>query len=277
MQKDAEDTSASGTLLPVSVHILTWNSGKTLERALQSVLRCKEILIIDGGSTDDTLRIAATYGAKVVLQRPPEAQGSPLTDFSAARNVGLAHTTEPWILVLDSDEWASEELMDDIEAVSQFQTVPAAYLVPRKYVLPNGRVVTHASTYPNERVYFFHRNAAHAWRKPVHERPDIAAGIPTLRLHGASLAPLGTVQDYIRKNTLYLRLEIEHMPKGWRAWGKQVRRAIRGQILVTLRLLKIWLVPHGGVRLPLRQEFIRWWYRWTLVWHTFPPVRQNRY
>ncbi len=258
----------------MSVHILTWNSGKTLERALKSVAACQEILLIDGGSTDNTLEIASQYGAKVILQRTPEEQGKPLRDFSAARNTGLSHTNQPWILTLDSDEWISPELMKEIAEVTTSAS-PAAYFVPRKYVLPDGRIVTHASTYPNERIYFFHKTATNKWKKPVHEKPDILPGVPVRRFHGASLAPLGTVADYVRKNRLYLRLEIEHMARGWKAWGRQVVRALRGQLLVMLRLLKIWLIPHGGARLPLRHELIRWWYRWTLVWHTFPLVRSK--
>jgi glycosyltransferase involved in cell wall biosynthesis len=46
-----------------SVGILTYNSGKNLRRALESVKNFSNIIIADGGSTDDTLQIAAEYGA----------------------------------------------------------------------------------------------------------------------------------------------------------------------------------------------------------------------
>src|SRR3989338_4058331 len=153
--------------LPVSVHILTWNSGKTLRRAIESVRTCAEILVIDGGSSDDTLRIAQKYGAKIIPQRDRE-HGTPLQNFAGARNRGLQHATQPWILSLDSDEYASPELLNDLQHTVTHGR-PCACFVPRKYVLPDGQIVTHATTYPNERIYFFHKDAiaVEGWEKRV--------------------------------------------------------------------------------------------------------------
>lgn len=64
-----------------------------------------EIIIVDTGSADDTLRIAALYGAKIIRA---EWNG----DFAAARNQSLTAATQPWILVLDADEvWGQTEQM----------------------------------------------------------------------------------------------------------------------------------------------------------------------
>ncbi|WP_217989992.1 glycosyltransferase [Paenibacillus sp. 7523-1] len=64
-----------------------------------------EIIIVDTGSVDDTLRIAALYGAKIIRA---EWNG----DFAAARNQSLTAATQPWILVLDADEvWGQTEQM----------------------------------------------------------------------------------------------------------------------------------------------------------------------
>lgn len=56
-----------------------------------------EIIVVDTGSTDDTMDIARVHGARVFEQPWP---GS----FSAARNVSLEHATGDWILVVDADE-----------------------------------------------------------------------------------------------------------------------------------------------------------------------------
>ena len=100
------------------------------------------------------MSIAEAAGARVLPQRPPEEQGTPLKDFSCARNEGLKHATQEWVLALDSDEYASRELLDEIRRVIAAGT-PCACLVPRRYVLSDGSQVTHATTYPNERLYFF--------------------------------------------------------------------------------------------------------------------------
>ncbi|WP_416293446.1 glycosyltransferase [Paenibacillus illinoisensis] len=77
-----------------------------LRRCLESVRGIvDEIIIVDTGSADDTLRIAALYGAKIIRA---EWNG----DFAAARNQSLTAATQPWILVLDADEvWGQTEQM----------------------------------------------------------------------------------------------------------------------------------------------------------------------
>lgn len=69
--------------------------GECLQRAQAAV---DEIVLVDTGSTDRTVAIAESFGAKV-LHAPWQ------DDFSAPRNVGLAAATGDWILVLDADEF----------------------------------------------------------------------------------------------------------------------------------------------------------------------------
>lgn len=257
--------------MPVSVHILTWNSGATLRHCLESIKQCAEILIIDGGSTDGTLSIAEEYGATVIPQRERN-QGTPTRDFAAVRNQGLEHTTQPWILSLDSDESASPALLQEIAVVTA-TGIPCACLVPRRYLLPDGRTVTHATTYPNARLYFFHREAVERWEKPVHERPVLKAGFPLHHLRWATLAPLGDLEDYRRKNLRYLAIEQEKdRGKGWWYWiTHRVFPTLRSRAIATVRFAWIWLLPHTNtVRLPLQHELLRFWYAWKLIVATCP-------
>lgn len=268
------------TPLPVSAHILTFNSGKTLKRALESVRRCAEIIVIDGGSTDETLAIATEAGAVICSQRPEHEQGTPLTNFAAARNVGLQNATQPWILAIDSDEIASEELILQIEHIVEHIHAPSAYRVPRKYVLPSGSIVDYATTYPNDRMYFFHRDAAIEWIKPVHERPDIkpevcAAPAGIELLGGATFAPLGSIQEYKEKNLQYLRIEAAKSQKlGWNHWIRhRLYHTIRSRLITLAKLAWIWLIPRRGTKLPLRYELLRFWYGWKLLVMTCPLTR----
>ncbi len=260
--------------LPVSVHILTFNSAATIGAALVSVVGCAEILVIDGGSTDDTLRIARKHGAILVPQRN-EGQGTPLEDFAAARNRGLARTTQPWVLSLDSDETASKELMKDVAATVKRDDADACY-VPRRYVLPDGRVVRKATTYPNERLYFFRTDAVEKWIKPVHERPQLKTDARIAHFQGWSLAPLGTPEEYWEKNLRYIALEAKRSANdGWGRWFGRVVRALRGRVVATLRLAWIWLIPLPGPRLPLQYEGLRYRYAWKLLWETRPRPKRT--
>jgi glycosyltransferase involved in cell wall biosynthesis len=261
--------------LPISVHVLTKNSAKTLERCLQSVHGCAQILIIDGGSTDTTLEIAKRHGAKIIAQPASALQRSAIRDFAAVRNVGLAAATQPWILALDSDEEASEELMEEIRKTMQQYSnggmQQSAFWIPRRYRLPSGELVVHATTYPNERIYLFRKDAAEEWVKPVHERVRFRPATTIGRLRGWTIADLGTVAEYKEKNRRYLALERERSQHlGWIAWIGRVLRTVRSRLIAILKLAWIWLLPHRGKRLPLTQEWARFWYAWRLVVETFP-------
>ncbi|MGG4126947.1 glycosyltransferase [Paenibacillus illinoisensis] len=90
----------------ISLCMIVKDEEDGLRRCLESVRGIvDEIIIVDTGSADDTLRIAALYGAKIIRA---EWDG----DFAAARNQSLTAATQPWILVLDADEvWGQTEQM----------------------------------------------------------------------------------------------------------------------------------------------------------------------
>jgi glycosyltransferase involved in cell wall biosynthesis len=92
----------------LSLAMIAKNEARCLARCLQSVRGCvDEIIVTDTGSADDTIKIANKNGAQV-------SHFAWTSDFAAARNFALAQTTGDWILVLDADEWASENLAKEI-------------------------------------------------------------------------------------------------------------------------------------------------------------------
>jgi glycosyltransferase involved in cell wall biosynthesis len=86
------------------------NESRCLARCLQSIRGiADEIVVADTGSTDDTAKIAREFGARIL-------NFAWVDNFAAARNFAIDQTGGPWILVLDADEWASENLARDILA-----------------------------------------------------------------------------------------------------------------------------------------------------------------
>ncbi|MDW8075865.1 MAG: glycosyltransferase [Bacteroidota bacterium] len=84
--------------LPLSVCIIARNEERHLSECLGSVASiARQIVVVDTGSTDNTIAIARQFGAEVHLWTWND-------DFSAARNESLRHAVQPWILVLDADE-----------------------------------------------------------------------------------------------------------------------------------------------------------------------------
>ena len=87
----------------LSLCMIAKNEEEFIGDCLASVSKLvDEIIVVDTGSTDRTIEIAESYGAKV-LHHPWQG------DFAAARNESLAHATGDWILVLDADETLPSE------------------------------------------------------------------------------------------------------------------------------------------------------------------------
>lgn len=82
--------------------ILTFNGERLLERTLQSLDFCDEILVVDSGSSDATLNIARRYNARI-LHRDWEGT---IPQFKFA----FKHIDTPWLVTLDQDEYLSPEL-----------------------------------------------------------------------------------------------------------------------------------------------------------------------
>lgn len=94
----------------VSLCMIVKNEGKYLGRCLGSVSDIvDEIIIVDTGSTDETVDIANSYGAKVAYFKWNQ-------NFSDARNQSLDLATKDWILVLDADEYLRLEDKDKLIA-----------------------------------------------------------------------------------------------------------------------------------------------------------------
>jgi glycosyltransferase involved in cell wall biosynthesis len=89
------------------------NEAENLADCLDSVVGfVHELVILDTGSTDRTVDIALTYGAKV-------SNFVWCDDFSLARNVSLKGVTGDWVLVLDADERLTPEIKPAIVAAIQ--------------------------------------------------------------------------------------------------------------------------------------------------------------
>lgn len=87
----------------ISLCMIVKNEEKNIRRCLQSVANeVDEIIIVDTGSTDDTVSIAKEYGAKVYFHKWNN-------NFSDARNASLDRATKNWILFLDADEEIEHE------------------------------------------------------------------------------------------------------------------------------------------------------------------------
>lgn len=96
-----------GVKLPISVVILTKNSEKYLKRVLDSLISFDEVLIIDNGSTDNTLKIASKYeNVKIYKEK--------FIGFGPLKNRALNYCKNDWVLYIDSDEVVTSNMIKKI-------------------------------------------------------------------------------------------------------------------------------------------------------------------
>lgn len=132
----------SGPRVPVSVMIPTLNEAANLPRCLDHLQWADEVVVVDSGSTDATVKIAEAYGAKVVNFK---WNGK----WPKKKNWALRHAPfkHPWVLIVDADEWITPELAREIEDSIRDEK-KAGFYINRKFIFM-GRWIKHCGYYPS--------------------------------------------------------------------------------------------------------------------------------
>ena len=231
-----------------------------------------EHVILDGGSTDGTLALAEEYGCTVIPQdtRYLNSEGR-IIDYGNITNQGIGASEYDWITIIDSDEHLDSRVITEMQRIVKTQK-PGAYNVNRLYTY-YGHTIKHASTYPNHQIRLFHKDAITKFIKVVHERPELRPGITAKILPGVQFVPLIPYSELKQKFTRYLPLEARHAGGiGWIGWiafvmDKNLRLGMR-----LLRILRGRLFHRWRDCLPLRYEFLYFWYAWAIILRVCPMV-----
>lgn len=258
--------------LPATVGILTYNSGKTLERCLRSVQNFDDIIICDGGSTDETIAIAKKYGARIIEQdNAHKKNDGTIADFSGVRNQMLKAAEHEWFFFVDSDEYISDELNREIKAIVESRNPKvSAYWVPRMRVY-NDQVVDCSTTYPNYQMRLFHKSVVTGFIKAVHERIQLKPGVKTAKTTQVQYVPFEyTREEWKAKLNYYISIEIErHKEQKLFTWVRYTFfNTCKLHVLYALRLVRLSLFCKGH-KMPLWYETMQFWYHRTLAWQTF--------
>ncbi len=99
--------TAQARTFPVTLLVITYNEAHNIARCLDSVSFVAEKVVIDSGSTDETVSVAEAHGARVVTQ--------PWLGFGPQRNFATTQATHDWILFLDADESMTADLTREFQ------------------------------------------------------------------------------------------------------------------------------------------------------------------
>jgi len=211
--------------LPVtlSVVLITENEQANLAQTLESVLPLVgdgrgEIIVVDSGSTDRTLEIARSFGAKVFSE--------PWKGFAAQKNSAMDKATGDWVLQLDADERLERELAAEIlEKALASNANLQGFWIPRKNFFL-GRWIRHGGFYPDPKLRLIRRGAGRFQEYGAH--PTIQVAGPTGRLrhamvHNAYPTLRGYLDHMNRYSTSGAQVALEKGYRGFRVSNIVVR------------------------------------------------------
>ena len=184
--------------LPLTVAIIALNASSQIGPCLASVGFADEVLVVDSGSTDDTVGIAERHGARVEQKE--------WLGFGRQKQYAVSIAKNDWVLCLDVDERVSERLARSVREALAGRRYHAYRLARRNRFL--GRWLGHGEGYPDWTVRLFHRAYASWSNDEVHEAVLTTAEVG--RLEGDLLHDSAEdVATYMTKQNRYTTLHAE--------------------------------------------------------------------
>jgi glycosyltransferase involved in cell wall biosynthesis len=218
----------------LSVVIITHNEEPNIARTLASVQPLVvdgkgEIIIVDSGSTDRTVEIAKSYGAKVFIEA--------WKGYTAQKNSAIDKAEGDWILSLDADEELGPSLAGEIygamhcrlgvelmenDSLEVIETVmateegqsreetafPLGFVIPRKNFFL-GRWIKHGGFWPDPKLRLFRKTAARFKERLVHEDLQLIIGKSGRLQHPLLHHSYPNLSDYIDHMNRYSSLGAE--------------------------------------------------------------------
>jgi glycosyltransferase involved in cell wall biosynthesis len=199
----------------LSVVLITQNEERNLPRTLASVMPLVrdgkgEIIVVDSGSTDRTVEVARSFGARVFVEA--------WKGFAAQKNSAMDKAEMDWVLQLDADEALEPELAVEMETALKAGADIRGFWIPRKNFFL-GRWIRHGGFYPDPKLRLVRRGAGRFEEYGAH--PTIKVDGPTGRLSHALLHnAYPTLRGYIDHMNSYSSMGAEvAVAKGRRAFS----------------------------------------------------------
>lgn len=145
----------------LSIIVITKNEEARIRVCLESVKWADEIIVVDNGSSDNTLKIAGKYTDKILNFKDQ--------DFATIRNKGWEEASGEWVLYVDSDERVLEDLKNEIEVLITLDD-KSAYALSRRNII-FGQEVSYGPYQKDWVIRLFKKSDFESWIGKVHEYP----------------------------------------------------------------------------------------------------------
>ncbi|MDW7760200.1 MAG: glycosyltransferase family 2 protein [Acidobacteriota bacterium] len=159
--------------MKISAVLITLNEEKRLEPALRSLRDvADEIIVVDSGSKDGTVRLAKNYTSRVFERA--------WAGYADQKNYANGLASHPWILSLDADERLSPELRREILDLKPVDPACSAFSMPRR-VHYLGKWIRHSGWYPDRKIRLFRMDKARWDGAFVHESLVVSGEVRKLK------------------------------------------------------------------------------------------------
>lgn len=259
-------------MMKISAAIATYNEEKNIGHCLKSVKDLvDEIVIVDGSSTDKTVEIAKSFGARVQA-----AENVPIFHINKQKAFDMA--TGDWILYLDADERVTPKLAEEIKKVinmngqemENYQSALknrelflrhqkivedrdgevgtkegeyTAFFVARlNYFL--GKYLRYGGVYPDGVIRLFKKGKAYLPGKSVHEQMVVKGRVGWLEndlIHIDS----PTFKRYLERNSRYIDLIVDELKRD--KTGKNLTEFINYMAIKPISWFVMTLIRHKGI------------------------------
>jgi len=189
--------------------LIVKDEANNLASCLQELCWADEIVVLDSGSTDNTVEIARQFTE--FIYHEPDWQG-----FGIQRQRAQAKATSDWVLMVDADEVMTTQLRSSIQQVVSNNDQSKVYAVPRLSWC-FGRFIRHSGWYPDYVIRLYPRLKAGYGDDQVHEKLRFGEQLTEQRLSGDLIHyTYRDLEHYLIKSAAYAR-----------AWAQQ--RAVGGK------------------------------------------------
>lgn len=199
-------------VLPISIFVITKNEGGRIGRTLEAVAGlADEVVIVDSGSSDDTVAIAEAAGARVIVN-------SPFPGYGPQKRFAEETCRNNWVLNIDADEVVSPALREEIVRLFSAGTPLAdAYEIRIIDMLP-GETAPPLFAYSVSPVRLYRLSRGRYRNSTVHDRVELQAGARTGRLGAPILHySITSISDQMEKLQRYSTMQAKDLLASGRA------------------------------------------------------------
>lgn len=158
------------SIMTLSVVLATYNEAANIKRCLEAVSNvADEIIVVDGESNDDTVKIAEIFKAKII-----STTNKPI--FHINKQMAIDAATGDWILQLDADEVVDDELRGYLIKIKETNSQNSAFWIKRRNWFLD-RFLTKGGQYPDPVIRLFKKGQASLPQKDVHEQMTVRGSI----------------------------------------------------------------------------------------------------